>query len=47
MSKENKVLSVGDKAPGFTLTDASTGGQVGLDDLLGPSLMLSFGRGTW
>ena len=45
--KENKVVSVGDKAPDFTLRDASTGEMVSLDDLMGQPLMIIFGRGTW
>jgi hypothetical protein len=45
--KENKVLSVGDKAPDFTLSDASTGEKVSLGDLLTQPLMIFFGRGTW
>ena len=44
---ENKVLSIGDRAPDFTLTDAVSGEQVSLGDLLGQPLFLSFGRGTW
>jgi peroxiredoxin len=47
MPIENKVLRVGDKGPDFTLTDASTGEKVSLDDLVGQPLMISFGRGTW
>lgn len=47
MPRRNKVLSVGDKAPDFTLPDASTGEMVSLDDLLGQTLMIQFGRGTW
>jgi peroxiredoxin len=47
MPRANKVLSVGDKAPDFKLTDASTGETVSLDDLLDRSLYLVFGRGTW
>ena len=47
MPRENKVLSVGDKAPDFTLRDASTGEMVSLDDFLGQPLMIIFGRGTW
>jgi peroxiredoxin len=47
MPRENKVFRVGDKAPDFTLSDASTGEMVSLDDLLGQSLMIIFGRGTW
>jgi hypothetical protein len=47
LPKENKVLRVGDKAPDFSLRDASTGEMVSLDDLLGQPLMIAFGRGTW
>lgn len=47
MPRENKVLSVGDSAPDFTLTDAATGEKVSLADLLGQPLMINFGRGTW
>lgn len=47
MAKENKVLEVGDKAPDFSLTDASTGKLVSLDDLMGQPLLIVFGRGTW
>lgn len=47
MPLENKTLRVGDKAPGFTLTDASTGETVSLNDLLGQPLFINFGRGTW
>jgi len=47
MPRENKVLSVGDGAPDFNLTDATTGELVSLDDLLDRSLYLIFGRGTW
>lgn len=47
MPRENKVLGVGDKAPDFTLPDASTGEMVSLGDLLGQPLMIQFGRGTW
>jgi hypothetical protein len=47
MPRENKVLQVGDKAPDFTLPDASTGEMVGLADLLGQPLVIQFGRGTW
>lgn len=47
MTKKNKVLDVGDRAPDFTLTDASTGLDVSLDDLLTRSLLIVFGRGTW
>jgi peroxiredoxin len=44
---KNRVLSVGDKAPDFALTDAATGETVSLGDLLGKPLYLIFGRGTW
>ena len=47
MPIENKVLHVGDRAPAFTLTDASNGEVVSLDDLLGQSLFINFGRGAW
>jgi cytochrome oxidase Cu insertion factor (SCO1/SenC/PrrC family) len=47
MPRENKVLREGDKAPDFTLRDASTGEMVSLDDLMGQPLMIIFGRGTW
>lgn len=47
MPKENKVLRVGDRAPDFSLRDASTGETVSLDDLAGQPLMIIFGRGTW
>jgi len=47
MARENKVLRLGDRAPDFTLADASTGEMVSLDDLLGRPLMIFFGRGTW
>lgn len=47
MSRENKVLSVGDKAPDFELPDAVNGEPVRLHDLLGQPLMIYFGRGTW
>jgi len=47
MSRENKVLSAGDKAPGFELPDVATGELVKLADLLGQPLMIYFGRGTW
>lgn len=47
MPRENKVLHVGDKAPGFTLADASTGEMVSLRDLQGQPLVIQFGRGTW
>ena len=47
MSRENKALSVGDKAPDFELPKATTGELVKLLDLLGQPLMIYFGRGTW
>jgi AhpC/TSA family len=47
MPRENKVLQVGDRAPDFTLPDASTGEMVSLEDLLGQPLVIQFGRGTW
>ena len=47
MPIENKVLRIGDKAPDFTLADASTGEKVSLDDLVGQPLIIIFGRGTW
>lgn len=47
MSRESKVLSIGDKAPDFELPDAETGEQVRLAGLLGQPLMIYFGRGTW
>jgi len=47
MPRVNKVLSVGDKAPDFTLRDASTGEMVSLDGFPGQPLMIIFGRGTW
>ena len=47
MSRESKVLSIGENAPDFELPDAKTGELVKLDDLLGQSLLLYFGRGTW
>jgi peroxiredoxin len=47
MSKENKVLCVGDKAPDFELPYALTGEPVSLAELLGQPLMIYFGRGTW
>ena len=47
MPIEDKELRVGDKAPDFTLKDASTEEEVSLDDLAGQPLMIIFGRGTW
>lgn len=47
MPRKNKVLGAGDRAPDFTLTDASTGEEVSLEDLLGGPLLIVFGRGTW
>ena len=47
MSRENKVSSVGEKAPDFELPDAETGEMVRLADLLGQPLLTYFGRGTW
>jgi peroxiredoxin len=47
MSRENKVLRVGDEAPDFELPDAVSGEPVRLSDLLGQPLMIYFGRGTW
>lgn len=47
MPMENKKLKAGDKAPGFTLKDASTGETVSLQDLLVKPLFINFGRGTW
>ena len=47
MSRENKILSVGDKAPDFQLPDAETSEMVRLADLLGQPLLIYFGRGTW
>lgn len=47
MSRENKVLDVGEKAPDFELPDAETGETVRLADLLGQPLLVYFGRGTW
>lgn len=47
MPIQNKVLRVGDRAPDFTLTDALSGEQVSLGELLGQPLYLVFGRGTW
>jgi peroxiredoxin len=44
---QNKVMRVGDRAPDFTLPDASTGEMVSLDDLMERPLMIIFGRGTW
>jgi len=47
MPIDNRVLKVGDEAPGFELTDASTGEVVTLEDLLDRPLLINFGRGTW
>jgi peroxiredoxin len=47
MSRENKVLGVGDKAPHFELTDAASGEVVKLSDFAGQPMMIYFGRGTW
>lgn len=47
MSRESKVLRLGDMAPHFELPDAATGEPVRLSDLLGQPLMIYFGRGTW
>lgn len=47
MPIENKIVRVGDEAPDFSLTDAATGEEVSLDDLVAKPLMLMFGRGTW
>jgi len=47
MARENKLLSVGDKAPDFELPNAETGEMVRLADLLGQPLFIYFGRGTW
>jgi peroxiredoxin len=47
MARRNKVLQIGDRAPGFALPDALTGEIVRLADLLGDPLLLYFGRGTW
>ncbi|MDY6797065.1 MAG: redoxin domain-containing protein [Actinomycetota bacterium] len=47
MSRESKILGVGDRAPDFELPDANTGEPVKLDDLLRQPLMIYFGRGTW
>ena len=47
MARENKALKVGDKAPDFALPNALTGETVRLADLLGRSLLVYFGRGTW
>ncbi len=47
MSRENKVVSVGDKAPDFELPDAVSGNTVELAHLLGQPLLIYFGRGTW
>jgi len=47
MARENKMLSVGDKAPDFALPDALTGETVRLAGFLGKPLLVYFGRGTW
>lgn len=47
MPIENEVLKIGDRAPDFELTDASTGETVSLKDLLSRPLFINFGRGTW
>jgi Peroxiredoxin len=47
MSRENKLLSPGDKAPDFELPEAVSGEAVSLSGLLGNPLMIYFGRGTW
>lgn len=47
MPLKNRVLKPGDKAPDFTLTDASTGEEVSLVDLLVYPRLIMFGRGTW
>jgi peroxiredoxin len=47
MARENEVLSLGDKAPEFTLPDVLTGQTVALADLLGKPVLLYFARGTW
>lgn len=47
MPIKNRVLSTGDKAPGFTLRDAAGEGTVSLEDFKGRPLMIVFGRGTW
>jgi peroxiredoxin len=44
---KNRVLSIGDRAPDFTLTDAATDRSVSLDDLVTKPVVISFGRGTW
>ncbi|MDD5265244.1 MAG: peroxiredoxin family protein [Candidatus Bipolaricaulis sp.] len=47
MTRDNKLLKVGDRAPEFALPDALTGEVVKLADLLVRPLLLYFGRGTW
>jgi peroxiredoxin len=47
MPIQNKSLEIGDRAPDFSLTDAASGATVSLDELLGRSLLIMFGRGTW
>lgn len=47
MPRKSKVLQIGDKAPDFTLPEATTGKMVSLSALLGQPLMIIFGRGTW
>jgi len=47
MSRESKLLKVGDKAPEFELPDAGTGETVTLASLLDRPVMIYFGRGTW
>ena len=47
MSRENRILNIGDAAPDFTLPNPRTGRIVRLDDLLGSPLLLYFARGTW
>jgi len=47
MARENQILQVGDRAPGFSLPNAQTGETLRLQDLLGAPLLLYFARGTW
>lgn len=47
MTRENTILHVGDKAPGFVLPDVRTGRNAVLADLLGRPLLVYFARGTW